>query len=129
MSLKTVKAVFMASAVYDILLALIFGLFYKPVYNTFQTTLPNHAGYIQLIAMYILIFGIGFWFVAKNPAAHLGIIRLGIMMKLAFIVVVFGHLFFGSVPNFYVPFAAIDTAFLVLFIMAESLVRRIAQPV
>ena len=129
MSLKTVKAVFMASAVYDILLGLVFGLFYKAVYNTFQTTLPNHAGYIQLIAMYILIFGIGFWFVAKNPAAHLGIIRLGIMMKLAFIVVVFGHLFFGSVPNFYVPFAAIDTAFLVLFIMAESLVRRIAQPV
>ena len=128
MSLKTVKAVFMASAVYDIVLGLIFGLFYKPVYNTFQTTLPNHAGYIQLIAMYLLIFGIGFWFVAKNPAAHLGIIRLGIMMKLAFIVVVMGHLFFGSVPNFYVPFAVIDAAFLVLFVMAESLVRRIVQP-
>jgi len=128
MSLKTVKAVFMASAVYDIVLGLIFGLFYKPVYNTFQTTLPNHAGYIQLIAMYLLIFGIGFWFVAKNPAAHLGIIRLGIMMKLAFIVVVMGHLFFGSVPNFYVPFAVIDAAFLVLFVMAESFVRRIAQP-
>ena len=128
MSLKTVKAVFMASAVYDIVLGLIFGLFYKPVYNTFQTTLPNHAGYIQLIAMYLLIFGIGFWFVAKNPAAHLGIIRLGIMMKLAFIVVVMGHLFFGSVPNFYVPFAVIDAAFLVLFVMAESLVRRITQP-
>ena len=128
MSLKTVKAVFMASAVYDIVLGLIFGLFYKPVYNTFQTTLPNHAGYIQLIAMYLLIFGIGFWFVAKNPAAHLGIIRLGIMMKLAFIVVVMGHLFFGSVPNFYVPFAVIDAAFLMLFVMAESFVRRIAQP-
>jgi hypothetical protein len=124
MSLKTVKAVFMASAVYDILLGLIFGLFYKMVYNTFQTTLPNHPGYIQLVALYILIFGIGFWFVAKNPLAHVGIILLGIMMKLAFIVVVLGHLFFGSVPNFYIPFAIIDAVFLVLFVMAESTVRR-----
>ena len=124
MSLKTVKSVFMASAVYDILLGLIFGLFYKTVYNTFETTLPNHAGYIQLIALYILIFGVGFWYVAKNPLAHLGIIRLGIMMKIAFIVVVKGHLLFGSVPSFYIPFAVIDTVFLVLFVMAESVVRR-----
>ena len=126
MSLKTVKSVFMASAVYDILLGLIFGLFYKLVYNAFETTLPNHAGYIQLVAMYLLIFGIGFWCVAKNPMANLGIIRLGIMMKAAFIIVVVGHLLFGSVPSFYVPFAVIDAVFLVLFVMAESFVRRTA---
>jgi hypothetical protein len=129
MSLKTVKAAFMASAVYDIVLGIIFGLFYKLVYNAFETPLPNHAGYIQLISLYLLIFGIGFWFVAKNPAAHIGIIRLGILMKLAFIVVVVGHLIFDSVPGFYIPFAVIDLVFLVLFWMSDSFVRRTALAV
>lgn len=126
MSLKTVKAVFLASAIYDIVLGFIFGLFFKPIYDAFQTVLPNHAGYMHLISFYLVIFGVGFLFVWKNPMAHLGIIRMGIMMKLAFIIVVMGHLFFGTVPSFYVPFAAIDTAFLVLFIMADATVRRTA---
>lgn len=125
MSLKSVKAVLMASAIYDILLALIFGLFYRVIYYTFDTALPNHPGYIQLATVYIMIFGIGFWYAAKNPIANMGIIRMGVLMKLGYIVVVFGHWFFGGIPGFYVPFAFIDLVFLILFMMADVAVRRL----
>ena len=126
MSLKTVKWLFGVAAGYDIILGAIFGFCFRPIYSHFGTALPNHAGYLQLAAAYILIFGIGFWFVSRRPQAHRGIITLGILMKAAFVVIVFGHLLLDTIPSFYVPFAVIDFVFLVLFFPAQAAVKRAA---
>ena len=126
MSLKTIKAIFLISALYDILLGIIFGLFYQPVYQSFGIELPNHSGYIQLSALYLFIFGIGFYLVYKNPVQNRQIILLGILMKLAFFIVAIGHLIFDTIPSIYIPFAILDIIFVLLFVPANSALKNMA---
>ena len=123
MTIKSVKMVFLVGALYDLILGAVFALFFKTVYALFGTELPNHAGYIQLAAAYIFIFGIGFYFVYRDPHRNRAIIALGILMKLAFCVVVFGHLLVDTIPSFYIPVAVLDVVFLALFLAAYKAVR------
>jgi hypothetical protein len=129
MSLKTIKAIFLISALYDILLGIVFGIFYKAIYQNFGVELPNHSAYIQLSALYIFIFGIGFYLVYKNPMQNRQIILLGILMKLAFFVVAVGHLVFDTIPSIYIPFAVLDIVFVLLFVPANSALKKMAPAV
>jgi hypothetical protein len=115
---------FAIAAWYDIVLGAVFGLFFKPIYERFNSTLPNHDAYVQLPALFILIFGIGFLLVSKDPVQNRAIIPLGILMKAAFCLVVFGHLLFGASIPFYIPFAVMDVFFAAWFIAAYSAVRK-----
>jgi hypothetical protein len=109
---------FGAAAAYDIVLAVVFGLFFAAIYQRFGATLPNHAGYVQLPALFILTFGIGFWMVARDPVRNRPIMPLGILMKLSFCVVAFGHVLFGAPIPLFIPFAVIDALFAVAFVVA-----------
>jgi len=126
MSLKAIKVLFWIAALYDLILGLAFGLFYQPIYARFGVELPNHPGYVQLSAMFIFIIGVGFYLVARNPRENRQIILLGILMKIGFCLVVFSHLFFGTVPPIYVPFAVLDFLFLVSFLPAYAAIRKMA---
>ncbi len=126
MTIKGLKTLFLIAALYDIILGLVFGLLFKTVYTAFGVELPNHAGYIQLAAAYIFTFGVGFYLVYKDPVKNQAIIVLGVLMKLLFVVVVFGHLLIDSVPAFYIPFAIIDILFLLLFLYSQSAIKKLA---
>jgi hypothetical protein len=128
MSLKTIKGLFWVAALYDIILGLVFGLFYQLIYARFGVELPNHPGYVQLSAMFIFIIGVGFYLVTRDPVGNRQIILLGILMKIGFCLVVFSHLFFGTVPPIYVHFAILDFLFLVSFLPAYAALRRMASP-
>ncbi len=128
MSLKAIKVLFWIAALYDLVLGLVFGLFYKPIYARFGVEFPNHPGYVQLSAMFIFIIGVGFYLVTRNPRENRQIILLGILMKIGFCLVVFSHLVFGTVPPIYVPFAVLDFVFLVSFLPAYAALRKIASP-
>ena len=91
--------------------------------------LPNHAGYIQLAALYIFIFGIGLYLIYKNPFQNREIIILGILMKFAFFVVAIGHLVLDIIPSIYIPFAIIDILFVLLFVPAYLGLKKIAPAV
>jgi CHASE2 domain-containing sensor protein len=126
MSLKTIKALFLIAAIYDLALGFVFGLFYRPIYQSFAVELPNHAGYVQLSAAFIFVFGIAFVWIWRDPIKNLPLISLGILMKLAFCVVSFGHLLVNWLPVFYIPFAILDLVFLILFWMARGAVKKLA---
>lgn len=127
MSLKTIKGVFWVVALYDLVLGLVFGLFYPTIYTRFGVQLPNHPGYVQLSALLIFIFGLGFYLIARNPVQNRDMVLLGILMKLGFCLVVFGHLIFDSVPPIYIPFAVLDFIFLVLFLPSYAALWRMAK--
>ena len=118
MSVEMIRLTFLVAALYDVLLGLAFGLFFKPIYAMFGVTLPNHDAYVQLSAILVLIFGIGFYMVYRRPHQGRPIIVLGILMKLGFAAVVLGHLVLGSIPSLYVPFAVLDLVFAVAFVAA-----------
>ena len=125
MSLKTIRTIYLVGGLYDMIVGLIFGLFFKAIYNSFGVEHPNHDGYIQIAAMYIFVFGVGYYLVYKNPLEGLGLVIIGILMKLGFVTVVFGHYIFGSIPQMYVPFALLDVIFAVIFIMTYAPLKKL----
>jgi hypothetical protein len=128
MSLKTIKALFLSAAIYDFVAGMVFCLFYKPLYERMGLILPEHPGYLQLAALYIAIFGIGFWLVYTDPIRNRAIVPLGILMKLTFVLIAFGYYITDIMPKVYLVFATIDTVFFILFVMAHlSLKRMTAQ--
>lgn len=118
MSIANIKRLFLIASLYDVILGLIFGLFFGAIYTAFGITAPNHAAYIQLPAFFIVIFGVGFYLVYRDPLRHRGIMLLGILMKANFSLIVFGHMLFGSIPNLYLPWAIFDGLFCILFLIA-----------
>jgi len=119
-----IKPLLLLAAAYDLILGLAALLAFKPIYQRFAVTLPNHAGYVQWGAAVVIVFGIGFWLAAMNPARNRDIIVMGVLFKLAFAGTVLGHDFLGSVPTIWVPFAWADLAFALLFMaMLRSLPR------
>jgi hypothetical protein len=91
---------------------------WQAIYTRFNVTYPNHAGYILFGAASIAIFGIGFLFVAAAPERNRDIIKLGVLLKLAYSATVLGFWFRNAIPYMWVQFAWCDLAFLAAFVLA-----------
>jgi hypothetical protein len=118
MKREWIRPFFMIAAAYDFILGVVFLLAYPAVYAHFNVTLPNHPAYVQFAAAVVAIFGIGFWYVARAPERNRDIIKLGVLLKLAYSIVVLSWWFRGQMPAMWVPFAWIDLAFIVAFVAA-----------
>jgi hypothetical protein len=118
MTPKWIRPLFIVAALYDILLGLAFLLFYPAIYARFGVTLPNHPGYVQLNALFVIIAGVGFAFVARAPERNRDLIQVGILFKLAYAGIVFWYLARGMMPSMWVTWAICDTLFFVVFLVA-----------
>jgi hypothetical protein len=118
MKREWVSPLFLVAAAYDFVLGLGFMVAFKPVMTAFNIELPNHDAYVQLPAAMIAIFGIGFWFVSRAPERNRDIIKLGIMLKLAYSGIILAWYAKGMMPTLWVAFALADLAFMVAFVAA-----------
>ena len=123
MRTEWVKPLFVFAAVYDLVLGIGFALFFKSILPRFQVPLPNHDAYVQLPAALIAIFGIGFWYVARDPRRNRDLIQLGVLLKLAFAGIVLAHYAAGTMPLMWVPFAVADLVFMAAFLMARGALK------
>ena len=128
MSLMAIKRLFLVAALYDIVLGIIFAVMFTPLYNAFGAALPDNDGYIQLLALLIFIFGVVFFIIHRDPVPYRQFIITGIMMKISFILVVFGHLVFDTIPipQIYVPLAVIDLLFTIFFAVSCARLNKLA---
>ena len=112
------KAFFLTAAVYDIVLGAAFFLFYGPLFSALHIALPNNTSYIHLTAAFVVVQGIGYWFVYQDPGANRGIVKLGVIYKTAFSGLTFYYWATGGLlhPIFGV-FGILDVLFLVGFVM------------
>lgn len=118
MTPRWIRPLFVVAGLYDFGLGLLFLFAWQFMYTHFHIAYPNHAGYILFGAAAIAIFGIGFWFVAAAPVRNRDIIKLGVLLKLAYAGTVLSFWFQHAIPAMWVPFAWIDLAFLLTFIAA-----------
>ena len=128
MKREWIRPLFYVAALYDIVLGAAFVAVFKPVMTHFNVPLPNHDAYVQLPAAMIAIFGVGFWFVARAPERNRDIIKLGIMLKLAYAGIILAWYARGMMPVMWVPFAWADLAFMVLFVAALRALRTVPPP-
>lgn len=115
---KSVSLFFYVSAAYDGLLGLAFLLFPKGLFEFFKVTPPNHFGYVQFPAALLVIFGLMFLAIAKNPSSNRNLIPYGILLKVAYCSIAFWYWFTANLPTLWKPFAVCDLIFGVLFFVA-----------
>ncbi len=113
-----IRPLFVVAGCYDLILGLAYLLAYKPVFAHFGVGLPNHPGYVQLNAIFVAIFGLGFLLVARAPERNRDIIKLGVLLKLAYGGLVLTYYFMGNMPTMWVPWAVIDLLFMAAFLAA-----------
>ena len=118
-----IRPLFVVAGAYDFLLGVIFLVAPGAIYARFGVTPANHPAYVQFAAAVVVIFGIGFWFVARSPERNRDIIKLGVLLKLAYSSVVLGWWLRGQIPAMWVPFAWIDLVFLVAFVATLRALR------
>ena len=109
---------FYLAAAYDGILGILFLASPMSVFEHFEITPPNHAGYVQFPAMLLIVFAILFINIARNPVANRNLILYGILLKVSYCSVVFAYWFTSGVPTIWKPFAVCDLIFIVLFILS-----------
>ena len=112
------KLLFYLAAAYDGILGIVFLASPMCIFEHFEITPPNHAGYVQFPAMLLIVFAILFINIARNPVANRNLILYGILLKVSYCAVVFGYWFTSAIPIIWKPFAVCDLIFIALFILS-----------
>ncbi len=115
---KLIVLLFAVAALYDGILGLTFLAAPGWPFDQFDVTPPNHMGYVQFPAALLLIFGVMFAAIARNPVANRGLILYGILLKVAYCSVTGSHWLATDIPVIWKPFVLIDLVMLVLFVWA-----------
>jgi pheromone shutdown protein TraB len=115
---KWIVLLFAVAALYDGVLGFLFLAAPGWPFEQFNVTPPNHVGYVQFPAALLLIFGLMFVIIARNPAANRGLILYGILLKVAYCSVAGSHWLATDIPVIWKPFVVIDVVMGVLFVWA-----------
>ena len=126
MNLQSIKGLFYLSAIYDGVLGLLFLFFWRQLFQQFEVTPPNHPGYVQFPALLLMIFGAMFLQIARDPVRNRSLIAYGIALKIAYTGTVFWYEFTTGIPTMWIWCAWADLVFLVLFILAQRALSRMA---
>jgi hypothetical protein len=123
-SRTSIAGLFYVAGAYDAILGIVFLLFAFPIYDWFEIPRPNHIGYVQFPAALLIVFGLMFFSIARDPIRNRNLVPYGVLLKVSYCAVVFGHWFTAGLPNLWKPFAFIDVAFGLLFVWAYISVGR-----
>lgn len=118
MNIKYVKILFFVGALYDGFFGVMGILFPYLAFQIFEVTAPNHAGYVQFPAILLLIFGVMFYQVARDPITNRVFMLYGVALKVGYSGLIFYYLLTSGIPGMWVPWAWIDLVFLVLFLLS-----------
>jgi hypothetical protein len=118
-----IRGLFLLAALYDGVLGVWFLVAPGHPFELFEVTPPNHMGYVQFPAALLLIFGLMFLSIAREPAAHRDLILYGILLKIAYCGVASYHWATAGIPWIWQPFVIIDAVMGVLFVLAFFRVR------
>lgn len=113
---------FAVAAAWNIAIALPFLLAAGPVRALLQLPPPQYPLLSQSFFLAVLAFGIGYALVARNPAAHHGVVVVGALVKTAVFLVMGAYWLRGEVGALAMAAPCGDLAFAVLFV--EFLIAR-----
>ena len=115
---KWVSPLFWIAAAYDGVLGILFLAAPAWVFARLEVEPPNHVAYVQFSAALLIIFALIFATIARDPVANRWQIVYGILLKMAYCGLAFYYWATQGIPWIWKPFAVIDLAMGVLFVMA-----------
>ena len=90
------RSIFLISSVYDIVLGIIFMFFYEFTFEFLgiPEKLPSFGGYISLIGAFLLVIGVGYYFIYRGDLQrNYDLIKIGALYKFASFLIAFRILF------------------------------------
>jgi hypothetical protein len=121
-----IRLLFALAAAYDGVLGLLFLAAPAFVFERCGVNPPNHLGYVQFPAALLLIFGLMFVKIARDPIRHRGLIIYGILLKVAYCGVSGWHWLSTDIPRMWKPFTLIDAVMGLLFVWTFATISAIA---
>jgi hypothetical protein len=120
--IKYYKNLFLIASVYDILLGIVFTLFYRSAFAFLKIsdTLPKFGGYLSLIGAFLFVIGIAYYLIYRGDLIkNKDLIFVGLLYKLAYCAIAFFYFAIGQVPHilFVSLFGVID--FIMFLLMTE----------
>ncbi|MCC7474075.1 MAG: hypothetical protein IT425_01660 [Pirellulales bacterium] len=115
---KWVSPLFVVAAIYDGVLGVLFLAAAPWLFAQLNVPPPNHMAYVQFPAALLIIFAILFTRIALDPVGNRGQIIYGILLKTAYCGLAFYYWAATDIPWIWKPFAMIDLAMGMLFVVA-----------
>src|ERR1700729_756547 len=72
--------------------------------------------WVHLVAAIVILFGVAYWLVAKQPQRYRPFVGLGAAGKLAFAAIIYYHWFSGDAPTRLAMLVNVDVIFALLFL-------------
>jgi hypothetical protein len=118
---KYYRLLFLVSAIYDIVLGIIFTFFSSWAFALLgiKEKMPDFSGYLSLIGAFLLVIGIAYFLIYRgNLEKNRDLITVGVLYKLAYCTIAFAYLAMGSIPHhiFVSLFGIADLIFFVLML-------------
>ena len=124
---RWISPLFWVAAAYDGVLGLVFLAAPGWAFTRFDVTPPNHMGYVQFPAALLIVFGLIFVAIARDPVACRGMIVYGVLLKLAYCSVTSYYWLTTDIPVIWKPFVVIDLVMGILFVVAYIVLPRTTE--
>jgi uncharacterized membrane protein len=112
------KKFFFVAALYNLVLGLIFLIFFSQLMDLFGMPQPPRelVGFHQMGIILAMVFGVGYFMVGRDLRAHDGIVILGAIAKIAVFLLFFYHAVFSGLHFLIFLVGVGDLVFALLFI-------------
>lgn len=127
---KLYRILFLVAAIYDIVLGVIFTVFYRQAFTMLgiEDALPEYSGYMSLIGAFLFVIGVAYYLIYRGDFQYnVDLIAVGTLYKLAYFLVAVIYFAMDAVPHmaFFWVFGVADFIFLILMYRCWRSVRRI----
>lgn len=117
-NLNFYKYGFLVAGLFDLILGVVFFLFYRVIYELFSITLPDNIAYIHITAAFVIVQGLMYYLVSQNLEKNLDMVKAGIAYKSVYILLVLYYWSINMLPHpMFALFGIFDVGFLALFIL------------
>ena len=116
MTSKSMRIMFTTAAWFNWLAGLALAVNVELLFGLFRITpLPTEPLFLQLFAWLVIVFGIGYFWVSRDPVANVPIIKLGMIGKLSVVLVSLACVLTGSVSWQMMTLVSADLLYAILF--------------
>ena len=116
MKAKSMRIMFTTAAWFNWLAGLAVAVNAELLFGLFRITpLPTEPLFLQLFAWLVIVFGIGYFWVSRDPVANVPIIKLGMIGKLSVVLVSLACVMTGSISWQLMILLSADLLYAILF--------------
>ena len=124
MTSKSLRTLFVTAAVFNWLVGL--GLLFNAplLFQLFGVTpVPTELLFVQLFAWLVIVFGVGYYWVSRDPESHIPLIKLGMLGKASVVLVCLAAVVTGGISWQMMILASADLVYAILFWRALGSLR------